>query len=218
VKGGHQANIRLSVIRENFRVVVVPFQENDGPPIPFLEFPVHPFRLGVHFRQEIVVTFDVRSTGRANLNVREFALKFRVFFQKSIDSVETLQHAFGVVHSFHADRQEAGFDPQFLQKGGVVRRRACGFGKVDADGKGFDEGRVVFPIDGESFPFNPAFQHAVDRFHEIVAVELGVETHEIGAQHAAQQFPLPRADAEGFGVRPGDMPKKWPPGRPGVWF
>lgn len=67
-------------------------------------------------------------------------------------------------------------------------------------------------MDGESLPFDSAFEHPVDGFHEIVAMELGVKAHQIGPQHAREQFTLPGANAEGFRVRPGNVPENSHPG------
>ena len=75
-------------------------------------------------------------------------------------------------------------------------------------GKGFTS--VVWPpyVHGEAFPVNAAFQCTIHRIQKIIAVELRVKTHQIGAQHSIQEFPLPGADAEGLGVGPWDVPEQ----------
>src|SRR4026207_57205 len=61
--------------------------------------------------------------------------------------------------------------------------------------------------DREVLPVHPALDGPLHRLEEVVAVVLGVEADEIGAQHSLQDLGLPRADAEGLEVRPRDVPE-----------
>ena len=51
-------------------------------------------------------------------------------------------------------------------------------------------------------------EEAVDRLEEVVAVEPRVEAEDRAAEHAVEDLLAPRADAERFGVRPGDVPER----------
>ena len=61
--------------------------------------------------------------------------------------------------------------------------------------------------DGGVLAVDAAFDEAVDGLEEVVAVELGVEADDAGAEQAFEDLLLPGADAEGLGVRPGDVPE-----------
>ena len=78
----------------------------------------------------------------------------------------------------------------------------------NTDGKWFHQGRLPSSFDREMFPVNPGFQGPVNRLQKVVAVKLDVKADEVCPQHPMQKFPLPGADAEGFGIRPGNMPEK----------
>jgi hypothetical protein len=51
--------------------------------------------------------------------------------------------------------------------------------------------------DGVPVPVDPGFQEAIDRIHEVVAMELGVETQDAAAQHSLRTS-----------VRHGQMPNR----------
>src|SRR5882724_2994914 len=57
------------------------------------------------------------------------------------------------------------------------------------------------------FPVDARLEHAVHRFQEIVAMGLDMETNQVCSQQAFQQFTPPGTDAEGFRIRPGNMPE-----------
>ena len=61
--------------------------------------------------------------------------------------------------------------------------------------------------DGETLPLDAGFKRAVDRLEEIIAVRLRLKADEIRAEQTVEQFALPRADAEGFGIRPRNVPE-----------
>ena len=63
-------------------------------------------------------------------------------------------------------------------------------------------------------PIDARFQRAVNGIQEVIAMELDMKGDEVRPQHSVKEFPLPRADAEGFGVRPWDVPEE---ANPGIW-
>ncbi len=74
-------------------------------------------------------------------------------------------------------------------------------------GKGRTSGRVPAAIDGEVLALNAGLKRAVDGIQKIVAMRLHVKADQIRAQQAVEQFALPGADAEGFGIGPGNVPE-----------
>ncbi len=67
--------------------------------------------------------------------------------------------------------------------------------------------RVLAPAHRQPVPLDAAFEGAIDGLQKILAMRLNVEADDVGAQHAVQQFLLPRADFEGLGIRPRDVPE-----------
>ena len=61
---------------------------------------------------------------------------------------------------------------------------------------------------GGMLAIDAAFDEAVDRLEKIVAMELGVESEDRAAEQAIDNALLPRADAEGLGVGPRNMPER----------
>ncbi len=74
-------------------------------------------------------------------------------------------------------------------------------------GKRLHRRHVLAPGDREALPVDAGLDGALHRVQEVVAVVLGVEADEVGAQHAQEQLVLPRADREGLEVRPRDVPE-----------
>ena len=62
--------------------------------------------------------------------------------------------------------------------------------------------------DRRVLPIDAAFDEAVDRLEEIVAMKLGVKSEDGAAEQPVDDSFLPWADAEGFGVGPWDMPER----------
>ena len=54
---------------------------------------------------------------------------------------------------------------------------------------------------------DPRLEEAIDGLDEVLAVEARVEAEDRAAEHALENLPPPGADAEGFGVGPGDVPE-----------
>ena len=76
-----------------------------------------------------------------------------------------------------------------------------------ADRERPDQREVAVAVDREALPIDARFQRAVHGLQKVVAVRLDVEADQVGAQQAVEQFALPRADAEGLRIRPGDVPE-----------
>ena len=66
---------------------------------------------------------------------------------------------------------------------------------------------MVVAVDGEAFPFDAAFDGLVHGFEKIIAMRLDVETDQIGAEQAVEQFALPGTNREGFRIGPGNVPE-----------
>ena len=162
----------------------------------------------------MLITIDLGAAGGANLHKRKAALVGGVKFEKVLDASEALQNSLGVVEAIDADPQQACFDAEFgAERGAFVagvaplERFRRGLRKRDTDRVGAHASHVASAVDGETIPFGESFEGAVHCCQEIIAVRLDVETDEIGSQKAIQQFALPGADAEDFGIGPGDMPE-----------
>jgi hypothetical protein len=56
-------------------------------------------------------------------------------------------------------------------------------------------------------PIHARLDHAVDGFEKVVAMRLDVKADQIGAEQAIHQLALPGANAEGFRIRPGNVPE-----------
>jgi len=216
VEGCHHAHVGRFVERQDLPVAVVFLQKDDGPVVLGLELPVDPFGLLLDLRQKVMVALDVGAAGSPDLDEDEFPLIPGVFLQETFNPAEPFQDALGVIHPFHADAEIFRLDPQLFQQGRTVFQGRLGFdagilkgvGKRHADGEGFHQGRVSLFVDAEPFPINPGFEGPVHSVEEIVAVELGVEPDEVCSEHAVKEVLLPGTDAEGFGIRPGDVPER----------
>jgi len=135
-------------------------------------------------------------------------------FQQSFYTEQPLLQALGVVEAVDADtdqrirtKSELGNDA-----GATLGDRRC------------DSRPAVRPFDGDRirphqrlparlddglvFAVDARLQEAIGRIEKIVAMQLGVESHDAATEHSLDQFAPPRADAELFGIWPGDMPER----------
>ena len=166
----------------------------------------------MNFLNEIVVALDVGAGWRADLNEGELATKFGMSFKETLDGPETLEDAFGVVDTIYAKPDYGGANSEVVEKffaigGTVAGVFGGGFGKGDADGKRANHGDVAAAVDDEAVAVGEGFESAIDAGQEIIAMGLDVEADEVGAKKALEEFALPGANAEGFGVRPGNVPE-----------
>ena len=88
VQRRHQTNIGYLIIRFNLVVIMVPLQEDNGLPLSGLKTLVNALHLGFHVGNQVLITVDMGTAGRADLDMGEAALVGRVFLQKTL-SLET---------------------------------------------------------------------------------------------------------------------------------
>ena len=77
----------------------------------------------------------------------------------------------------------------------------------DGNGIGSHHRLVAARCDACVLAIDAAFDETVDRLEKIVAMELGVKSENRAAEQAVDNSLLPRADAEGLRVGPGNMPE-----------
>src|ERR1039457_7305285 len=78
-------------------MAVLALKEHNGLPLAALESPIDAVRLGLHVREQVRITLDVRAAGRSDLHEREFSLIGRIFLQEPLNREEPLQNSLGVV-------------------------------------------------------------------------------------------------------------------------
>ena len=198
----------------NLLVGMVFLAEGNGLPSRRLETRIDAIRFGGDFIEEIFVALDIRPARRTNLHERKTLLVSRIQFEESFQSAEPLKDSFGVVDAIHANSQMRGLNSHFLAQGAAQRAGAVWidvcpriFRKRHANGIGAHARDVTLAVYGKAVPFRKRFQSAVDRLQEIVAVRLNVKANQVGAQQPVNEFTLPWANPEDFGVWPGDMPE-----------
>src|SRR5208282_4288928 len=76
-----------------------------------------------------------------------------------------------------------------------------------ADGVGTHSRLMPVAENGEVLPVGSRLQCPVDRSEKVVAVRLQMKTDAVCAQQSVDQLRLPRADAEGFRIGPGNVPE-----------
>ena len=67
---------------------------------------------------------------------------------------------------------------------------------------------MVLQRHGHELVVDLAFDGAIERRQEILAVVERVEAEDVGTEQVQQQLALPRADAKGLGVWPRDVPEQ----------
>ena len=160
----------------------------------------------------VLVEFAARRGG--DLDQREFPDQLGMFFQEAFHGVGAFENPFRVIEAVHPH----GDDPVFRQVETLAqlgaarvdrrpRRFFCLIRPADGDRVAFDQRFLAVQRDDRVLVFDTGFQETVNCFDEVLAVIARVEPENAAAQHAAQQFLAPRADAEGFRVWPGDMPE-----------
>src|ERR1700730_8818934 len=175
---------------------------------------VDAFGFAADFGQEILVALDVRAAGRSDLHESETLLVGRVQFEKTLESAETLENPFRVVHAVNANAQKGSLNIHFSAQSGALCARAGRLTdsmrilrKRHADGIRAHPSDVALAIDCETIPFRERLDRTVHGFQKIVTVRLDLEANEVGAQQTIDKFALPRADAKNFRIRPRNVPK-----------
>src|SRR5258706_12282094 len=189
-------------------------EKEDGLPVAGLEARVDAVGVGRHVGQQILIAVDIGAAGSANLDKGEAPLVGRVELEKEFDGAKTLENAFCVVDAIDADSEKRGADAELTAQRGALFIHAAMrlegmavFLKSNADGIGEHTGQVSLAIHGEAVPFRERYDSAIDGGKKIVAMGLNVKADEIGAEQPVNQFALPGADAEDFGIRPGNVPE-----------
>src|SRR3989338_5561485 len=162
-----------------------------------------------------MVPLNQRSARRTQLHKRKPPLGARCLLQEALNGAKALIDSLGVIDSVDSDPEILRADTELLEHtfsqqrcGGVCLRWPAEIVGRKTNREGFDEGHMVMPIDGELLPINAGFDESIDGVQKVVAMELDVKPQEVGPEHAIKQLTRPWTDGEGFGVRPGDVPKQ----------
>src|SRR5262245_59614717 len=210
VERRHHAEVGAPIEAIDLAVVVVPLPIDDRLPVAVAQGLVHRPHRGLDLVLELLVARDAAPARRGDLHEDDPAAILRPPFEEPANGAESLRQPFGVVDALDAHAQELGLEAETLQQGGPVQRAHVG-GLGHADGEGPDVGGVLSPHRREVVPLDAAFDGALHRLQEVVAMELRVEADEVGPQHAEQDLLLPGADPERLEIRPGDVPEDGDP-------
>src|SRR5260370_6774277 len=210
----HQAKIGCTIVTRNLLMAVVPFQEDNRPPLATLEPPVDSVRLGFDIGEQVMIALNVRATGSNNLDKSKLSLIIRMFLEHAFNCQKTLDDSFCVIHTIHPDTKKQCLNPQFAEKCDAIQiRRLCivepnrRFGEFHTDREGLDDCAVPGAIHRKVFPIDARFESSVNCVQEVRAVSLHVEPNQIGSQHSAQQFSLPWANSKSSRARPRNVPE-----------
>ena len=149
---------------------------------------------------------------RTDLDEDKTPLEIRVERQQAVHRPQPFRDALGVVHAVDAEehRQVADAEPApqpALLAPLVFGRKAGRAVGVDADRLRPDVRDLAAARHGEAVHLDARLQGAVHRLQEVVAVVLDVESQQVVAEQAVEDFVLPGADAEDLAVGPGDVPE-----------
>ena len=156
-----------------------------------------------------------------DLHEDEAADPFRALLEQPLEGVQALEDALGVVEPVDAEGEAgAGGKRQPLEDLAPALRHRWPGGTLilrwpfDRDRIALDQRLVALEGDDRMLMLDPRLEEAIDGLDEVLAVKAGVEAEDRAAEHALEDFPPPGTDAEGLGVRPGDVPEGQD-GRPG---
>ena len=165
------------------------------------------------FRLQSAVGIELAARRRGGLDEDELAAPFRLARQQIVDRADAIEDALGVVEALDADgdtrvcgqREPLPHGvPAFAHRSLIGKRGRRPF---DRDRIGPDQRLMTAERDRGMLAIDAALHEAVGRLDEIVAVELRVEAEDRAAEQPVDDLLAPRADAEGLGVRPGDVPE-----------
>ena len=108
MQGCHQAQVRDPIERFNLFVGVMPLQEQDRFPVVSLEAPVNAFGLRLDFRNQVLITRDMRAAGCANLDKRKSSDVGRMPFQETLNPTEAFRDTLGVIQAIDSDSHKLG--------------------------------------------------------------------------------------------------------------
>src|SRR5260370_41069404 len=185
----------------------------DGFPARGLEAGVDAVRFGANFVEEILVAFNVRAAGRADLHEREPLLVGGVELEQTLEGAEALEDSLGVTDAIDTNPEERSLDVHLGAKRGAffagVARFADCLGilrKRHADRIGPPPRDVALPVYSKAVPLRERFESAVHSLQKDVAVRLNMKTDEIGAEETIAELTSPRTASKNVRVRPGNMP------------
>ncbi len=160
-----------------------------------------------------MVALDVSAAGGTDLDEGEDPLIGRILLQEALNRKKPFHNPLGVVEAVDANAHRGGFDAEGLQQrcsffvSGLVRGLGVRIGEGDTDGERADGSVVIEALDGEVLPTDAGLDDAIDRLQEVGAMRLNVESNEVSAQQSVDEFTLPGANTECFGIRPRNVPE-----------
>src|SRR5689334_13110222 len=95
----NEAHIGSAIKAIDLRMGVMEIAQNDWLPFCVLQGTVDAFGFGYNLVHEVVVALDVGTTRRTDLNERELPLVVRILVQETLNALEALENAFGVVNA-----------------------------------------------------------------------------------------------------------------------
>src|SRR5260370_784540 len=93
--------------------------KHDRFPARRLEARVDALRFGANFVEKILVAFDVRAAGRADLRESEPLLISGVELEKTLEGAEALEDSLGIVNTIYTHSQKGGLDTHLRAEGGA---------------------------------------------------------------------------------------------------
>src|SRR5258708_29713533 len=145
----NQEKIGCTIVTRNLLMAVVPFQEDNRPPLATLEPPVDPVRLDFDIGEQVMIALDVRATGSANLDKSKLPLVIRMFLEHAFNCQKTLNDSFCVIHAIHPDTKKQCLNPQFAEKCDAIQIGRISivwpnqhFGEFHTDREGLDDPAV----------------------------------------------------------------------------
>ena len=212
VERGHHAEVGVTVVGPDIAVLMMRLQIEEGPPRLRLERLVQLPDPVLDLALDLLVAIDHPAAGSGELHEYEPLAVFGIGLEEEAQRPDPLRQALGVVDALDPHPDELGLDSEPAQElgPGDAQRVVDELGR-DADRERLHVRRVLAARHRETLPVDARLERAVDRLQEVVAVVLGVEADQVGAEHAEQELALPRADPERLEVGPRDVPEDGDP-------
>jgi hypothetical protein len=203
MQGCDHAQMSGSIVPLYLLMRVLSIQKDDSfPPSPF-EAVIDPFGLRLNLGLKVGIALDTAAGRRTNLNEGKFALILWIAFEKRLNSLESFEYPFGIVHAVDAYAEVCRLETQLLKQcttfllsshprlvqGTIVN-------EFNTDREWEDGGSMLVALDREVFPVNFRLEYVVYCIQEVVAMGLGVKANQVGSQQTVEQLALPRTDAE----------------------
>jgi hypothetical protein len=156
---------------------------------------------------------DPRPAWGANLHEAQLADVFGMTRQQTVDGLQALGDALGVIDAINAQQhalvgqRELMLQPSHTYAGVLRHRLLAQPIDVEADRKRSDQCHVISARDRRVVVVDTRLDARRHALEEILAMIPDVKAEEIIAQQARQNLFAPRTDAEGFPVRPWNVPE-----------